>query len=195
MRSAQYGARRNPDRHRCRCNWISAVAALASRGIEPIIVSDYNAERRKLARDAFGAHILVDPADNRRSTCSGVRAVSSAVLGAGRRLRVRRRSRSYPEDRGSAEIGARIYCAGGWYTGDTLSITDATRQGVTIQFGGGPHPQDWYGMLEAIRRGRLDPMPSVGKVIALDEVPDALDLARKSEGPPRIVVHPNGDVV
>jgi hypothetical protein len=36
-------------------------------------------------------------------------------------------------------------------------------------------------------------MPSVGHVITLDEVPDALDLARKSDGPPRIVVHPNGD--
>jgi hypothetical protein len=36
-------------------------------------------------------------------------------------------------------------------------------------------------------------MPSVGKIITLDEVPNALDLARKSDGPPRIVVHPNGD--
>ena len=94
----------------------------------------------------------------------------------------------------SAEMGTRIYCAGGWYTGDTLDITTATRQGVTIQFGGGPHPQDWYGTLDAIASGRLDPLPSVGKIIGLDEVPDALDLARRSDGPPRIVVHPNGDV-
>ena len=94
----------------------------------------------------------------------------------------------------SAEMATRIYCAGGWYTGDTLDITTATRQGVTIQFGGGPHPQDWYGTLDAIASGRLDPLPSVGKIITLDEVPDALDLARKSDGPPRIMVHPNGDV-
>ena len=73
-------------------------------------------------------------------------------------------------------------------------ITDATRQGVTIQFGGGPHPQDWYGTLDAIAAGRLDPLPSVGEVIGLDGVPDALDPARRSDGPPRIVVHPNGDV-
>jgi hypothetical protein len=33
----------------------------------------------------------------------------------------------------------------------------------------------------------------VGKIIGLDEVPAALDLARRSDGPPRIVVHPNGD--
>ena len=55
-------------------------------------------------------------------------------------------------------------------------------------------PQDWYGVLDAIVAGRLDPMPSVGAVIGLDEVPDAIEQARKSDGPPRIVVHPNGDV-
>ncbi|MGH3637775.1 MAG: hypothetical protein ACRDUX_01990 [Mycobacterium sp.] len=36
----------------------------------------------------------------------------------------------------------------------------------------------------------LDPLPSVGQIVTLDGVPDALDRARKSEGPPRIVVHP-----
>ena len=64
---------------------------------------------------------------------------------------------------------------------------------MTIQFGGGPHAEDWYGTLDAIAAGRLDPMPSVGQVISLDGVPDALERARKSDGPPRIVVHPNGD--
>ncbi len=94
----------------------------------------------------------------------------------------------------SADMATRIYCAGGSYTGDTLDITTATRQGVTIQFGGGPMPQDWYGTLDAIAAGRLDPLPSVGLVINLDGVLDALDQARKSDGSPRIVVHPNGDV-
>ena len=45
---------------------LSAVAALAARGVEPIIVSDYQAERRDLARDEFGAHIVVDPAERSR---------------------------------------------------------------------------------------------------------------------------------
>jgi threonine dehydrogenase-like Zn-dependent dehydrogenase len=30
----------------------------------------------------------------------------------------------------------------------------------------------------------------IGKVIGLDEVPDAIESARKSQGPPRVVVHP-----
>src|ERR1700744_3889867 len=42
---------------------LSAVAALAGRGVEPIIVSDYNSERRELACDSFGAQIAVDPAE------------------------------------------------------------------------------------------------------------------------------------
>src|SRR6478736_6607623 len=38
---------------------LSAVAALAARNVEPIVVSDFNAERRELAK-RFGAHIVVD---------------------------------------------------------------------------------------------------------------------------------------
>ena len=174
---------------------LSAVAALATRGIEPIIVSDYNSDRRELACNSFGAHIAVDPAERSlRSTC-GVSCAPSAgcwgplvvfeCVGAAGLIQqiVRVRRHGHPD-----------LLRRGWYTGDSLNITDATRQGVTIQFGGGPHPQDWYGTLDAIAAGRLDPMPSVGAVIGLDEVPDALDSARKSDGPPRIVVHPNGDV-
>lgn len=173
---------------------LSAVAALASRGIEPIIVADYKADRRALAQDRFGAHVVVDPAE--RSPFDAFREVRAErglpgpaivfeCVGAAGLIQ------NLVE---SAEMSTRIYCAGGWYTGDTLDITTATRHGVTIQFGGGPHPQDWYGTLDAIASGQLDPLPSVGMVIGLDEVPGALDQARRSDGPPRIVVHPNGDI-
>jgi len=172
---------------------LSAVAALASRGVEPIIVSDYNSERRALARDRFGAHIAVDPVETSpfdvwrelraERGLWGSLVVFECVGAAGLIQKIVE----------SVDMSTRIYCAGGWYSGDSLNVTDATRQGVTIQFGSGPHPQDWYGTLDAIAAGRLDPLPSVGAVISLDEVPDALDLARKSDGPPRIVVHPNGE--
>jgi threonine dehydrogenase-like Zn-dependent dehydrogenase len=173
---------------------LSAVAALASRGIDPIVVADFKSERRDLARDCFGARVVVDPAEKSpfdafnelraERGLPGPAVVFECVGAAGLIQNIAE----------SVEMGTRIYCAGGWYTGDTLDITTATRQGVTIQFGGGPHPQDWYGTLDAIASGRLNPLPSVGKIITLDEVPDALDLARKSDGPPRIMVHPNGDV-
>ena len=93
---------------------------------------------------------------------------------------------------GACEFLARVYAAGGWHGSDSVSVTEATHKGVTIQFGGGPHPVDWYGTLDAVVDGRLDPLPSIGKVIGLDEVPVAIDQARKSQGPPRVVVHPTG---
>ncbi|WP_099039255.1 zinc-binding dehydrogenase [Mycobacterium neglectum] len=173
---------------------LSAVAALSARGIEPIIVSDYKADRRGLAASSFGAHILVDPAQRsvfdvfrevRAERHMGGSAVVFECVGAPGLI-----DTIVTE----AEFFSRIYCAGGWYTGDTLDITEATRNGLTLQFGGGPMPQDWYGVLDAIVEGKLDPLPSVGRIIGLDEVPEALDEARKSAGPPRIVVHPNGDI-
>lgn len=172
---------------------LSAVAALARRGIEPIIVSDFQAERRALACKEFGAHIAVDPAERSpmdvwrevraERNLWGPAVVFECVGASGLIQKIVEES----------EMGTRIYCAGGWYTGDTLDITTATRQGVTLQFGGGPWPQDWYGTLDAIVAGDLDPTPSIGMVVPLDEVPDALDLARRSAGPARIIVHPNGD--
>ncbi len=172
---------------------LSAVAALSARAIEPIVVSDFQADRRDLARDRFGAHITVDPAERSpfqvfdqiraERHLPGPAIVFECVGASGLIQRIVE----------SAQMGTRIYCAGGWYTGDTLNITDATRQGVTIQFGGGPMPQDWYGTLDAINEGRLDPLPSVGRIVDLDGVPEAIELARSSAGPVRIIVHPNGD--
>ena len=173
---------------------LSAVAALSSRGIEPIIVSDLQADRRKLAQTGFGAHVLVDPTE--RSVFDVFREVRARHNLGGSAVVFECVGASGLIDRivAEAEFLTRIYCAGGWYTGDTLSVTEATRNGLTLQFGGGPMPQDWYGVLDAVVEGRLDPMPCMGRVIALDEVPDAIEDARRSQGPPRVVVHPNGDI-
>jgi threonine dehydrogenase-like Zn-dependent dehydrogenase len=168
---------------------LSAVAALASRGIEPIVVADFKPERLELAR-GFGAHVLVNPGERSPydvwGEVAGERRISAPqvifeCVGAPGLLR---------QIIGCCGFNARIFAAGGWYTGDTLGITDATQKGVSIQFGGGPQGDDWYGTLDAIAEGRLDPLPSVGMVVTLDGVADALDLARKAQGPPRIVVHP-----
>lgn len=172
---------------------LSAVAALAVRGIEPIVVADFNADRRRLAGDRFGAHVLVDPGEKSAFDAFNEVRAQRGLPGPAVVFECVGAPGLIQQLVESADMGTRIYCAGGWYTGDTLDITTATRQGVTIQFGGGPHPQDWYGTLDAIAAGRLDPLPSVGKIIGIDEVPEALDQARRSEGPPRIVVRPNGD--
>ena len=168
---------------------LSAVAALAARGVDPIIVSDFSNERLDYAKK-FGAQVLVNPGERspyevwrevaQQNKVTTPQVIFECVGAAGLAQNIVE----------SCEFMARIYAAGGWHGSDTISCTDATHKGVTIQFGGGPHPQDWYGTLDAVTDGRLDPRPAIGKVIGLDEVPDAIDEARKSQGPPRIVVHP-----
>jgi threonine dehydrogenase-like Zn-dependent dehydrogenase len=168
---------------------LSTIAALAARGISPIVVSDYSDDRLAYARK-FGAEVLVNPAKRDpfnawRETfrkhgfqtpqvifeCVGANGLLQSIVD-------------------GCEFMARVFAAGGWYDAGTIDCTAATHKGVTIQFGGGPHPVDWYGTLDAVVEGRLDPLPSIGRVIGLDEVPDAIDQVRRSEGPPRIVVHP-----
>ena len=103
---------------------------------------------------------------------------------------MRRRQRPAAEHRRLVRVhGARLR-RGRVVRRGTIDCTDATHKGMTIQFGGGPHPLDWYGTLDAVVEGRLDPSPSIGKMIGLDEVPDAIDQVRKGQGPPRVVVHP-----
>ncbi len=169
---------------------LSAVAALASRSIDPIVVADFTAERLGLAKE-FGAHIVVNPAE--RSPFDrwlelvverGITKPVSVFECVGKPGLIQQLV-------DSCQMGTRIFCAGGWYAGDTLDCTAATHRGVTIQFGGGPQPEDWYGTLEAICEGRFNPLPSIGDVLGLDEVPDALERTRRSEGPPRVIVHPN----
>jgi threonine dehydrogenase-like Zn-dependent dehydrogenase len=168
---------------------LSAVAALASRGIEPIIVSDYKPERLDLAR-SYGAHVTVDPAEHSPFDVWFAVVLERGGSAAPVVFECVGASGLIQQLVDASTMGTRIYAAGGWYTGDSLSVTAATNRGVTIQFGGGPQLEDWYGTLEAVCDGRLDPLPSVGKIIGLDEVPAALDEARHATGPPRIVVHP-----
>lgn len=170
---------------------LSAVAALKRRGITPIIVSDFNADRRDLAT-AFGADFVVDPAAQspydvwRRHAYAAVanpRCVIFECVGAPGIV-----------DRIVADCphNSLVCCAGGHYTEDTLAIAPATRKGIRLQFGGAPGFEDWYDTLAAVCDGSLDPRPSIGMTIGLDEVPEALAMARKAQGPPRIIVKPQG---
>jgi threonine dehydrogenase-like Zn-dependent dehydrogenase len=171
---------------------ISAVAALAARNVHPIMVSDRRADRREMAR-SFGADILVDAQTTpspfeiwrRTATEAGIRKPPSVYECAGAAGLMQ----SLID---SCEPGTRIYAAGGWYTNDTINVTAASKKGVMIQFGGGPRAADWDRTLEAVCKGSLDPLPSVGRVIGLEEVPAALEEVRRADGPPRIVVHPHG---
>jgi threonine dehydrogenase-like Zn-dependent dehydrogenase len=141
---------------------LSAVVALAARKIEPIIVSDYKQDRRELAK-TFGAHVFVDPAERSpfevRRELAGQRGTTTPpvvyeCVGAPGLVQ---------QLVDACDMWTRIYCAGGWYTDDTLSCTAATHKGVTIQFGGGPHAE---GLVRHARRGLRGPARSVCRASA-----------------------------
>jgi threonine dehydrogenase-like Zn-dependent dehydrogenase len=168
---------------------LSAVAGLAARGIDPIVIADFNDDRLALA-ERFGAHVTVNPANqspydawNELAAERGVTAPPTIFecVGAGGLLQ---------QIVDACPMGSKIYAAGGWYTGDALNVTHATKKLLMVQFGGAPGADDWYGTLDAIVTGRLDPRPSIGMTVGLDGLPDAIELARQAHGPPRIIVHP-----
>lgn len=169
---------------------LSAVAALAARGIEQIIVADYSQTRLDYAQ-TFGATVLVNPAERSPYEVWRELAKSSGATWPQVIFECAGAPGLIQKIVESCEFGTRIFAAGSWTGSDTMVVPTAMHQGVAMQFGGGPHPQDWYGTLDAVAGGSLDPLPAIGQTITLDEVPDALDRLRRGEGPPRVVVHPS----
>jgi len=182
------------------CIGLSAVAALRSRGVAPIIVADFQASRLATAR-VLGADFVVDPRERSpydvwHEVALGGRPPRGAFAEpdpdlpgcvvfefVGHPGVLDEIIRGCPRD-------TRILSAGGPPEGDRISSMTAKRKGLNIHFGGGPDPDDWYRTLDAICEGRLDVSPVIGKVVGLDDVPDALDLARRADGPARIMIHP-----
>ncbi|WP_248660340.1 hypothetical protein [Gordonia sp. C13] len=87
-------------------------------------------------------------------------------------------------------LGTRICTAGGPAT-DTIPTEAAHIKGVSIQFGGGPSPEDWFEICDLVAAGTVDPSPLVGDVVGFDGLIDAFDRARTPDAPPRIVFRPD----
>jgi threonine dehydrogenase-like Zn-dependent dehydrogenase len=169
---------------------LSAVAALVARSVEPIVIADFNDERLALA-ERFGAHITVNPSKRSPYDVWNDVAAERDVTAPPAIFECVGASGLLQQIVEACPMGSKIYAAGGWYTGDTLNVTQATKKLLMIQFGGAPGGEDWYRTLDAIVAGSLDPRPSIGMTVDLDGLPDAIELARRAQGPPRIVVHPN----
>ena len=94
---------------------LSAVAALSARGIEPIIVADFNAERRALAMQ-FGAHIVVDPADRSPFEVWKEEQAARWIAKPAVVFECVGKAGLIEQIVESCEMWTRIYCAGGWYS-------------------------------------------------------------------------------
>ena len=103
---------------------LSTVAALAARGVGPIVVSDYSDDRLAYAKK-FGADVLVNPAnrdpyDVWRETfrTNGIQTPQVVFECVGKNGLLQ----SIVD---SCEFMARVYVAGGWYDAGTINCPDA----------------------------------------------------------------------
>ena len=182
----------------CGAIGLSVIASLKRLGVGPIIAADF-IESRRLTALAMGADEIVDPAQVSpykvwRDLAYGEDAVVS-LFGPGSDKRcvvfecvgvpgvldgiVRQ-----------CERATRIFSAGGPPEGEHLHTMTAKRKGLNMHFGGGPSMPHWNEALDEVMSGRIDVTPMTGRVVGLDEMPQALNDARDANGPARIVVQP-----
>lgn len=181
---------------------LCVVLALVRRGVERIVVADHSAARLATAR-ALGASHAVDPRE--RSPYELWNEIvlgdptSSAVVAGERRDRPPCFVFEFVGLPGVLEGIVRacppstyVLTGGGAPEGDHIPSAVAKKKGVRILFGGGPQLADFGRVVDALIAGGVDPSPIIGLAVGLDEVPGAIDLARRAEGPARIMVHPHG---
>src|SRR6478609_5726171 len=178
---------------------LAPISSLTRLGVGPIVAADFVASRREAAL-AMGAHVVIDPAlvspytawrevaygspDAVRDImglldlpgcvvfeCVGVPGVLDAIVK-------------------GCERSTRIFSAGGPPEGEHLHTMTAKRKGLNMQFGGGPSMTHWNEAFDEVTSGRLDVTPMTGRIVGLDDVPAAIDDARRADGPARIIVVP-----
>lgn len=183
----------------CGAIGLSAIAALKRRGIGPILAVDFVESRRQTAL-VMGADVVIDPAE-----ISPFRKWKEIAYGEPDKARelwstIGARGCVVFECVGhpgvldnvikSCERETRIFSAGGPPQGDHLHTMVAKNKGLNIQFGGGPSMPDWNEAFQEVASGRLDVTPMLGRVIGLDEMPEAIREARDARGAARIVLDP-----
>jgi len=174
---------------------LSVVAALKQRGIGPIVATDYSEPRRRLALE-LGATVVVDPA------CESPWAAWRTVAWGApdeifdRIALIGKPTQVVYECVGLGGVLAEIFencglqtrvLSAGGASSDTIPSAAAHLKGINIQFGGGPAIEDWYETLELVANGSVDPTPLIGETVHLEDLADAIERARSSAGPARIV--------
>lgn len=182
----------------CGAIGLAVIASLKRLGVGPIIAADF-VESRRLTALAMGADQVVDPAQVSpykvwRDLAYGKDAVASLFGPASEKRCVVFECVGIPGVLDGiirqCERATRIFSAGGPPEGEHLHTMTAKRKGLNMHFGGGPSMPHWNEALDEVMSGRIDVSPMGGRVIGLDEMPQAIDDARDANGPARIVVQP-----
>jgi threonine dehydrogenase-like Zn-dependent dehydrogenase len=164
---------------------LATIAALALRGVEPIIAADFSPTRRALA-GTMGAHEVTDPHDEPvvdawvRLGAPAPTAVFEAVGVPG----------LFEEALKTAPRQSEVIVVGACMEPDTFRPMRGLAKELEIKFAFGYDPMEFAETLRWIAEGELDVAPLVTSRVGLDGVPQAfVDLATPDDQA-KILVEP-----
>ena len=164
---------------------LAVIAALALKGIEPIVAADFSAHRRQLA-STMGAHEVVDP--RQEPAIDAWRRVD------GRRPLVIFEAVGVPgvidQAMRDAPRQAEIMVVGVCMEPDQVQPFVGISKELTVRFALGYDPMEFAGTLQAIADGRVDVGPLVTGTVGIDGVPQAFADPANPEAHAKIVVEP-----
>lgn len=159
---------------------IAIIAALAHRGVETIVASDFSPARRALA-STMGAHVVVDPAADGSPFGHCTPAVIFEAVGApGIIDDVLRR----------APAASQLVVAGVCMPPDTVHPLYAAAKQINVQFVFGYDPNEFAQTLRAIAEGEIDVVPMITGEIGLTGMQQAFDELANPEEHCKILVTP-----
>ncbi len=167
---------------------LAVIAALAARGVGPIVAADFSPMRRGMAEMA-GATEVVDPAQEsaveawHRVARRGSGCVIFECVGAPGVL-----GQLFIE----APWAARLIVAGQNLDDDVFFTAAAHTKGLNVQFGGPPEAGDYEQALAAIADGSIDVTPWQTGHADLDGAVEAFADSANVERHTRVLIHPHG---
>lgn len=164
---------------------LAVIAALAVRGIEPIVAADLSPARRRLA-ETMGAHISVDPREETgwhawSGTGNGRPPVVFEAIGVPGIINDILRS---------APAQSRVVVVGVCMEHDTINPFFGISKELNVQFVLGYDPMEFAGSLRSIAEGEIDVAPMITAEVDLDGVPQAFDDLGNPEEHCKILVVP-----
>jgi len=143
---------------------IAVIAALRTRGVEPIVAADFSPKRRELAT-TMGAHQTLDPAQGSPFDTVTPAVVFEAVGVPGIIDDLMRRARH----------GTRLVVVGVCMQPDTMHPFFAIAKEINVQFVLAYDPQEFADSLRAIAEGEIDVSPVITGDVGLEDVGAAFD--------------------
>ncbi len=164
---------------------LAVIAALALKGIEPIVASDFSTKRRELAT-RLGAHGVVDPRQEpaleawRRVDGTRPVHIYEAVGVPGM---IDQTMRDAPKD-------AQVMVVGVCMEADSIFPMRGIGKELTIRFALGYDPMEFGGTLHSIAEGQIDVVPLITGSVDIDGVPQAFRDLADPEAHAKILVEP-----